>query len=102
MDAIHEIDPLLCSSTRFRTIAQVIADGGVAAFVDIERKLIQNPGTLSFHNRALAREGYIRINKRIVGSKVETSLQITDKGRKAFARHCAAMQAVANVELDTA
>jgi hypothetical protein len=97
MDAIHEIDPLLCSSTRFKTMALLTA-GGVAGFVEVERKLIQNPGTLSFHNRVLASEGYIRINKRIVGNKAETSLEITDKGRRAFAKHCAALQAVASME----
>ena len=56
-------------------------------------------GNLASHSRALEGEKYIRVEKSFIGRKPNTKFSITTKGREAFERHLAALEALLkNVE----
>ena len=96
-----QLDKLLSSPVKFGIMAQIIADGGEVAFVDVGRKqktMIGSYGALSSHNKGLEREGYITLRKTFISNKARTMLVATDKGKERFARRCAALKAVAQLE----
>jgi DNA-binding MarR family transcriptional regulator len=49
-------------------------------------------GNLATHMAVLEREGYIRVQKRFVGRKPQTTYTATSAGRAAFAEHVDALE----------
>jgi len=53
-------------------------------FNELKDTLGMTDGNLSVHARHLEQAGYVRIEKRFVGVKPQTSFSLTDAGQKAF------------------
>ncbi len=49
-------------------------------------------GNLASHIKALEKEDYILVQKKFVGKKPQTTYQVTEKGKKAFEVHLAALE----------
>ena len=49
-------------------------------------------GNLASHLSALEDKGYVRVHKRFIGRRPNTSYQVTAAGRKAFQAHLDALQ----------
>jgi DNA-binding PadR family transcriptional regulator len=56
-----------------------------AEFLFVQNQTGMTPGNLSSHLSKLEAAGYLKIHKRFVGKLPKTSLNLTGRGRKAFA-----------------
>ncbi|MGB0175794.1 MAG: winged helix-turn-helix domain-containing protein [Owenweeksia sp.] len=61
-------------------------------FNEIKEVLEVTDGNLASHVAALENKKMIVITKKFIGKKPNTSYAATDKGRKAFAEHLAALE----------
>jgi DNA-binding MarR family transcriptional regulator len=89
-----EFDKVLHQPIRLSTVAHLVRCGGSAPFTDISALVGIPNGQLSMHNRVLETEGYIELQKSFVDRRPQTVLVLTPKGRRAFANHKAALDAM--------
>lgn len=61
-------------------------------YKEIKDKLDLTDGNLASHINGLEKLGYIKIRKRFVGKKTNTSYNATAKGKKAFQDHIDALE----------
>ncbi|GHA93974.1 transcriptional regulator [Algimonas arctica] len=64
-----------------------LANAEVASFTELKTALNVTQGNLSIQMRKLEEEGYINIDKSIVGRKPLTTIRMTKSGRTAFAAY---------------
>ena len=62
----------------------------------LKNKLQFSDGVLSVHIQKLEKAGYIKVRKRFIGKKPNTSYKITDKGRKALIKYIKQMKEIFN------
>jgi DNA-binding MarR family transcriptional regulator len=91
-------DNLIQQPTRYAVMAYLArAVGGVASFMDVCRAVgIENLGHLSTHGQLLEEVGYIKFRKSFEGRRPHTVLVLTVKGRTAFAKHKAKLDAMSS------
>lgn len=61
-------------------------------FNSLKQMLNVTDGNLASHIAALENEGYVKVTKKFVGKKPQTSYALTSAGRKAFADHIDALE----------
>ncbi len=61
-------------------------------FNTLKQMLNATDGNLSSHIAALEYEGYVKVTKKFVGRKPQTSYALTAAGRKAFTEHIDALE----------
>jgi len=61
-------------------------------FNSMKQVLDVTDGNLASHIAALEDEGYVRVRKRFVGRRPQTTYTITAAGRKAFTEHIDALE----------
>ena len=81
-----QLDDLIHSRIRLAVMA-VLASVKRAEFTFIRDKVNATDGNLSTHLRKLEDSGYVAINKRFEGRKPVTDVEMTAKGRDAFAAY---------------
>lgn len=81
-----QLDDLIHSRIRLAVMA-VLASVKRAEFTFIRDKINATDGNLSTHLRKLEDSGYVAINKRFEGRKPVTDVELTRKGRDAFAAY---------------
>lgn len=84
-----DLDPVIHAEGRLRVVATLNAlpRGDRLAFPKLQQVLGMTAGNLSTHNRKLEAAGYITITKVIEGRSPATYLELTDRGRLAFAAY---------------
>jgi DNA-binding MarR family transcriptional regulator len=90
-------EKLLFQPTRLALMAFLVSRrNGSASFIEACSGIgVRRSGTLSAHARVLEAAGHIAQRKSFVDRRPQTLLVITRKGREAFARHTAALDAMA-------
>lgn len=73
-------------------ILAVLAEADQADFGFLKDALDLSDGNLSRHLRVLEEAGYVRIEKGYEGRRPRTWVNATRPGRRAFAKHLAALQ----------
>lgn len=73
-------------------ILAVLAEADQADFGFLKGALDLSDGNLSRHLRVLEEAGYVRIEKGYEGRRPRTWVNATRPGRRAFAKHLAALQ----------
>jgi DNA-binding HxlR family transcriptional regulator len=63
-------------------------------FNSLKELLKVTDGNLASHLKALEKEEYILVNKTFVGRKPNTQYSASEKGRKAFIKHLAALESL--------
>lgn len=63
-----------------------------ADFNSLKEMLQVSDGNLASHLNALESEKYIKVTKKFVGKKTNTSYHVTEKGEKAFREHLDALE----------
>lgn len=91
----HELEPLLLHGVRFSLLAVVVSVHRVA-FGYLRDRLEVSDSVLSKQLTALEAEGWVRVTKEADGRRARTWVEVTDDGRAAFARHRAALVAIAD------
>ena len=61
-------------------------------FNTLKELLKVTDGNLASHLKALEQVEYVAMHKEFIGRKPNTSYNVTEKGRKAFGRHIAALE----------
>jgi len=89
---IPHFDKTLLQPIRLATVAHLVRCGGEASLAEI-RAAVGGPShsLLWAHNQVLENAGFVETQKNIFGHQVQTSLVLTDLGRRAFASHQAAL-----------
>jgi DNA-binding MarR family transcriptional regulator len=91
-----ELDEIIHQPVRLRIMAAL---GGLGPreqvdFAFLKDKLNLTDGNLGAHLRALEEAGYIAVEKTFVARRPKTFVAASAAGRKAFAGHVAALQAI--------
>lgn len=80
---VDDLDPLLHDRSRL-AIASVLAAVESLSFTELKKTLEMTDGNLSVHLQKLEERGYVRIHKRFVGKRPQTTCKLTTKGMEAF------------------
>ena len=90
-DIIQNLNKAFESRVRLGVMSILIVNEWVE-FNNLKEMLNVTDGNLASHITALEKLKYIRIKKKFVGKKPNTSYGITDLGKKAFTEHLDALE----------
>lgn len=93
-------DELIHQPVRLRIMAALAAlpRGASIEFTALRDMLGVTDGNLSTHLTKLEEANYIRVEKTFIGRRPKTFVVITEKGRRAFAEHIAALREILGLE----
>lgn len=91
-----DLDPVIHAQARLRVVATLAAlsPGDKITFPRLQSLLDMTAGNLSTHLRKLEEAEYVCVEKAHEGRKPVTYVQLTDRGRLAFANYTAALTAL--------
>jgi len=92
----HDLDDLLVHAVRFSVVA-ALAGVEKAEFAAVRDSVEITAPTLSKQVAYLEEAGYVDVEKGRVGRQPRTWLALTPTGRAAYARHVAALRAIAGL-----
>lgn len=75
-------------------IMSILSVNDSVSFVRLKELLGLSDGNLASHIRSLEEAGYLTTQKQFISRRPNTSFSITEKGRKAFEEHIAALEAL--------
>ncbi len=87
---IDDIDEVIHGRIRLGIMA-FLSGAGRADFTSLKTYLSATDGNLSVHLSKLEDAGYVTIEKQFVGKKPQTTVVLSEKGRKAFDLYLAAI-----------
>jgi DNA-binding HxlR family transcriptional regulator len=90
-DILDNINKLFESRVRLG-IMSVLMVSEKMDFNSLKQMLDITDGNLASHIIALEKSKYIKVNKRFIGKKPNTSYSVTTQGRKAFNEHLDALE----------
>ena len=61
-------------------------------FNDLKQLMDVTDGNLASHIKSLEENGYIKVNKGLIGRKTNTTYRVTKSGEKAFQQHLMALE----------
>jgi DNA-binding MarR family transcriptional regulator len=88
-----DLDPLLHERGRLAIVSVLAAVEGMT-FTELRDQLGMTDGNLSVHLQKLEEKGYVSIDKRFVGRRPQTTVQLTRPGREAFRRYLDHLEAI--------
>lgn len=94
-DIIQNLNKVFESRVRLGVMS-VLMVNDLVDFNTLKDTLNLTDGNLASHLSALEKYKYIRIKKKFVGKKPNTSYGVTDSGKKAFADHLDALEKLLN------
>ena len=91
-----DLDPVIHQSARLRIVAALAAlpPTDAVEFTALRDLLGLTDGNLGAHLRRLEEVEYITVEKTFVERKPRTFMSLSTKGRQAFKRHVAALEAI--------
>jgi DNA-binding transcriptional ArsR family regulator len=87
------LDKLIHERSRLAIMA-ALAAGDDMTFTEVKEVTGMTDGNLSVHARVLESAGFVRVNKRFVGVKPQTTLALTAAGRAAFRKYVEQLEQV--------
>ena len=84
------LDRVIHSPVRLAAVA-ALHSGGEATFTDLKKLTGTTDGNLTVHMQVLEQNGIIKVRKRFIGRRPQTSYQLTGKGRTIFQNYVAQM-----------
>lgn len=92
----HDLDDLLIHAVRFSIVA-ALAGLANAEFAAVRDSVEISDAMLSKQVALLEKAGYVHVEKGRVGRRSRTWLSLSDEGKAAYARHVAALRAIADL-----
>ena len=89
------LDPVIHAPARLQ-IAAILAGVGDAEFAVVRDAVGVSDSVLSKHLSQMAEAGYVKLRKAALDGRQRTWLSLTGTGRRAFADHVKALQALAS------
>ncbi len=80
---LAEIDKVLHERIRL-AISTILFHRGKVSFNTLKRMLKTSEGNLATHLRTLEQAGYVKVEKKFIERKPQTTYELTDKGIKAY------------------
>jgi len=90
-DIIENINKLLESRVRLGIMSILLVNES-ADFNSLKEMLEVTDGNLASHLAVLENNKYIKVNKKFIGKKPNTTYSVTQAGKKAFAEHLDALE----------
>lgn len=94
-DIIENLNKVFESRVRLGVMSVLMVNDYVD-FNTLKDSLNLTDGNLASHLSALEKHDYIKIKKKFVGKKPNTSYGVSESGRKAFADHLDALEKLLN------
>jgi DNA-binding MarR family transcriptional regulator len=94
-DIILNLNKILESRVRLG-IMSLLAVNESLNYNTLKEMLNVTDGNLASHIGALDKEGYIKIKKKFIGKKTNTTYTVTEKGRQEFNKHLDALEKLIN------
>lgn len=93
-----ELDPIIHQPARLQIMSALCQLNGrqQVDFTFLKSTLGLTDGNLGAHLATLEEKGYVALEKTFVDKRPKTFVAATEKGRRAFAGHVAALQAILN------
>ena len=93
LSAFHKLDRVIHEKGRL-AIMSLLAATESLTFKELRDLLEMTDGNLSVHMRTLEENGYVSVRKDFVKRKPQTTYALTTEGRRAFAEHIEALEAI--------
>ncbi len=90
-EIIENLDKVFESRIRLGVMSILVVSDPVD-FNSLKQMLNVTDGNLASHISALEKNKYIKIKKKFIGKKTNTTYSVTDSGRRAFANHLNALE----------
>ncbi|MBL0173874.1 MAG: transcriptional regulator [Ignavibacteria bacterium] len=90
---LHNWNAVFDNRVRLAAMALLVVRGQ-ADFIALRDELGVTDGNLASHLAVLERERYLRVSKKFAGKKPLTTYAVTEAGRRAFAAHLDALEAL--------
>jgi len=90
-DIIENINKLFESRVRLGIMSILLVNES-ADFNSLKEMLEVTDGNLASHLSALENNKFIKVNKKFIGKKPNTTYSVTNAGKKAFAEHLDALE----------
>ena len=84
------LDRAIHSPIRLAVVA-ALHSGGEETFSNLKKVAAATDGNLTIHLQVLEQSGIIKVRKRFVNRRPQTSYRLTDKGRQVFRDYVACM-----------
>ncbi len=97
LEVFNSLDKVYDSRVRICIMAILTVNKKVD-FNAIKKLLNLTDGNLASHILALERNDYIKVHKKFIGKKPNTSYSITPEGRKTYDEHCKALAALLKIK----
>jgi DNA-binding MarR family transcriptional regulator len=93
---MDELDSVIHQPARLQIMSALtqLSEAERVDFTFLKERLSLTDGNLGAHLATLESKAYIAVEKEFVGKRPKTFLSATPEGRKAFASHVAALQAI--------
>ena len=88
---IENLDKVLESRIRLGVMSILVVSDS-ADFNTLKQMLNVTDGNLASHINALEKNKYLKIKKKIIGKKTNTTYSVTDTGSRAFKNHLNALE----------
>ena len=88
-----DLDKVIHERSRLAIMAALAAGDGMT-FTEAREVTGMTDGNLSVHARVLESAGFVRVEKRFVGAKPQTTLALTAAGRAAFRKYIEQLEQV--------
>ncbi len=88
---IENLDKVFESRIRLGVMSVLVVSDS-ADFNTLKQMLNVTDGNLASHISALEKNKYIKIKKKIIGKKTNTTYTVTDSGRSAFTNHLSTLE----------
>jgi DNA-binding MarR family transcriptional regulator len=92
--ARFQLDEVIHAPVRFSIVA-ALATVDESDFATVRDAIEVSDSVLSKQASALEAAGYVKVRKGYVGKRPRTWLSLTSRGRQAYAKHLAALRAIA-------
>jgi DNA-binding MarR family transcriptional regulator len=90
-DIITNINKLFESRVRLGVMSVLLVNERVD-FNSLKEMLNVTDGNLASHITVLEKNKYIKVNKKFIGKKTNTTYSVTEAGKKAFTEHLDALE----------
>lgn len=95
MSKIQQLNKAFESRVRLGIMSILMVNEWVD-YKEIKEKLDLTDGNLASHIAGLEKLEFIKVRKRFIGKKTNTSYKVTAKGKKAFQDHISGLEALIN------
>ena len=90
-EIVEKLNKVFDNRIRLAAMSALSVNDGLD-FNSMKQMLNVTDGNLASHVAALESEGYVKVTKKFVGKKPQTTYTLTSPGRKAFTEHIDALE----------